>query len=154
MKTTAERLREIMTERNLKQADIIELAKPLMDKYGVKLTRPDMSQYCAGKVNPTQGKLFLLAAALDVDEAWLMGYDVEQKRKPRYRDLENDNILLRIAKQHGDQELVDEYYHRSFDRTMTEEERDIIHAYRQADERTQTMILFMLKLKGIDDANR
>ena len=79
--TTAERLKEIMAERGLRQSDIIELAKPFMLIYDEQLTRPDISQYCSGKVAPSQGKIFLLANALNVSEAWLMGYDVPRERK-------------------------------------------------------------------------
>lgn len=80
MKTTAERLKEIMEERNLRQVDILTLAKPVCEKYGGKLTRQDLSQYVSGKVEPRQDKLFILATALNVSEPWLMGYDVAQKR--------------------------------------------------------------------------
>jgi SOS-response transcriptional repressor LexA len=79
--TTADRLNQLMTERNLKQVDIIRLTQPLSAKYGVTITKPDLSQYKNGKVEPGQDKLYLLAAALDVSEAWLMGYDVSRSRK-------------------------------------------------------------------------
>ena len=153
MKTTADRLHEIMEERGLKQADIIELAKPHSEKYGVKLTRPDMSQYCSGKVKPTQGKLFLLAAALDVDEAWLMGYDVPQKRKPRYAEDIPDSPLLRAAKErHSD--IADDYMRRFFDEMTTDEERDLIYAFRNADDHTKRMVEYMLRIKEIKNGNR
>lgn len=75
--TTADRLQQIMSERNLKQIDIINMAKPYAEKYKTKIGRNDMSQYVAGKVEPRQTKLFVLAKALKVNEAWLMGYDVD-----------------------------------------------------------------------------
>lgn len=74
--TTAERLRQLMDERNLKQADIIAKCDPLCKKYDVKITRSGLSQYISGKVQPGQDKLAILAQALNVDAAWLMGYDV------------------------------------------------------------------------------
>ena len=80
MATTAERLNQIMTEQNLRQADILDRAKPIIDKYGGKLTRQVLSQYVSGKVLPKQDKLFILAAALNVSEPWLMGYDVPRDR--------------------------------------------------------------------------
>lgn len=80
MNTTAERINQIMEEENLRQADILERAKPICKKYGGKLTRQDLSQYVSGKVEPRQDKLFILAAALDVSEPWLMGYDVPRER--------------------------------------------------------------------------
>ena len=65
---TAERLKEIMNQRGLKQIDIVNAAQPFCEKYGVKLGRNDVSQYCAGKVEPNQRKLTILALALNVDE--------------------------------------------------------------------------------------
>ena len=84
MKTsnTSDRLRELMSERQLKQADIIRLARPLCDELGVKMNRSDISQYVNGKAEPTQGKLFVLSSVLDVNESWLMGYDAPRKRMP------------------------------------------------------------------------
>ena len=79
---TSERLRKIMSDKNLKQVDIINLAKPLCDLYKVKLGRNDISQYVSGKVEPRQNKLYILAQVLNVNEAWLMGYDVPKERTP------------------------------------------------------------------------
>lgn len=74
--TTSKRLKHIMQLRNLKQVDILNLAKPYCEKYDTKLTKVDLSQYVSGKVEPGQAKLFVLANALHVSEAWLMGLDV------------------------------------------------------------------------------
>ena len=77
---TALRLKEIMNERNLKQTDILQLTIPYCEKYGVKMNKSDLSQYCSGKVEPNQNKLFVLSAALGVNEAWLMGFDVPMSK--------------------------------------------------------------------------
>lgn len=79
--TTAERLLQIMRERNLRQIDIINMAEPFCEQFGLKLTKSDMSQFVSGKVVPGQWKLSLLGRALNVSEAWLMGYDVPMERK-------------------------------------------------------------------------
>lgn len=85
MKTTstAERLNEIMRERNIKQIDILRSAKPFCEKYGIKLAKNDLSQYVNGKVEPGQEKLTILGLALNVSEAWLMGYDVAKDREDK-----------------------------------------------------------------------
>ena len=77
MKTTstADRLNEIMRERNIKQIDILRAAQPFCEKYTVKLAKNDLSQYVNGKVEPGQEKLTILGLALNVSEAWLMGCD-------------------------------------------------------------------------------
>lgn len=78
--TTADRLSQIMTERGLKQVDILERCRPYCEKFGVKLNKNDLSQYVSGKVVPRQDKLSILALALDVNEVWLMGYNLPQGR--------------------------------------------------------------------------
>lgn len=78
---TADRLKEVMKERSLRQIDVLDKAKPFCDKYGIKLTKSDLSQYVNGKVDPGQEKLTILGLALDVSEAWLMGFDVSKERK-------------------------------------------------------------------------
>lgn len=78
--STADRLKQIMVERGLKQVDILEACKPYCVKYGVKLNKNDLSQYVSGKVIPKQDKLSILAMALKVNEVWLMGYDVPSEQ--------------------------------------------------------------------------
>ena len=36
--TTAQRLREVMEKRNLRQVDVVEMAQPFCERYGLKLT--------------------------------------------------------------------------------------------------------------------
>ena len=73
---TALRLKQLMKERNLKQIDIVRLAEPYCKENNTRLGRNDISQYVAGKSEPGQHKLYILGKALNVSEAWLMGYDV------------------------------------------------------------------------------
>lgn len=82
MENTSVRLKRLMAERNLKQVDIQRLAEPYCQQYKVKLNKSDLSQYISGKFVPGQWKLTILALALDVSEAWLMGYDVPRARSP------------------------------------------------------------------------
>ncbi len=77
---TASRLKEIMENRNLRQVDILNLTRPYCKEYNVKMNKSDISQYCSGKTEPNQDKLFMLGMALKVNEAWLMGYDVPMER--------------------------------------------------------------------------
>lgn len=67
MATTAERLKEAMALRGYKQAELVE-------KTGIN--KGALSCYISGKYNPKQNNIYLLAKALDVNEAWLMGADV------------------------------------------------------------------------------
>ena len=79
--TTAQRLEQVMKNRNMRQVDILNAAEPYCKKYGIKLGKNDMSQYVSGKVEPGQDKLTILGLALNVSEAWLMGYDVPAERE-------------------------------------------------------------------------
>ena len=82
MKTenTATRLKYLMSLKGYKQVDILNLCKPYCEQYNVKMNKSDISQYVSGKVEPNQDKLFVLGNALNVSEAWLMGYDVAMER--------------------------------------------------------------------------
>lgn len=78
--TTADRLNQIMSDQNIKQVDILDLCKPYCKKFGEKLGKSILSQYVSGAVEPGQSKLSILGMALNVNEVWLMGYDVPKER--------------------------------------------------------------------------
>lgn len=88
--STADRLKQIMEERNLRQIDILNLALPICAKYDVKMNKSDISQYVSGKVEPSQEKLVVLGMALNVTESWLMGFDVSLERKDTQIQAEKD----------------------------------------------------------------
>lgn len=67
----AHRLKEGMDIRKLKQADLVEITK---------INKGALSSYLSSKYKPKQDNIFKLAAALNVSEAWLMGYDVPMDR--------------------------------------------------------------------------
>lgn len=92
--TTSDRLKQIMKERRLKQVDILNLSLPYCKKYGVKMHKSDISQYVSGRFEPSQEKLVVLGMALNVSEAWLMGFDVSPARKDNANAAENDIDLL------------------------------------------------------------
>lgn len=91
---TSIRLKQIMDNRNLKQVDILDMTKPYCVKYDVKMNKSDISQYVSGKVEPNQEKLFILAKALGVNEAWLMGFDVPMKKELSSSEAEGDIELI------------------------------------------------------------
>lgn len=71
MATTSERLKQLLDEKGISQA---ELAK----RTGIN--KGALSSYISGRYKPKQNNTFLLAKALDVNEAWLMGADVSRER--------------------------------------------------------------------------
>lgn len=65
--TFANRLKEILEIRNMKQVELCEKTK---------LSSGLINKYLKGKAFARQDKLSLLAEALDTNEVWLMGYNV------------------------------------------------------------------------------
>ncbi len=104
---TAIRLKQIMTNKSLKQIDILNLCQPYCNKYNVKLGKNDLSQYVNGKVEPRQEKLDILAEALNVSEAWLMGYDVPMDRTYSIKPINNDrlNEFIELCSRLNDDDL-------------------------------------------------
>lgn len=66
------RLRIAMNYRNMKQVDLVERTQ---------LDKTLINKYLAGVSNARQRKLTILADVLNVNEVWLMGYDVPMERE-------------------------------------------------------------------------
>lgn len=69
--TCASRILAGLSMRNMKQSDLCALTG---------IPKSAMSQYCKGSFIPKQDRTALIAKALGVNEAWLMGYDVPPDR--------------------------------------------------------------------------
>ncbi|MGW7932604.1 S24 family peptidase [Staphylococcus xylosus] len=95
MKTTSERLKEVMKEKKLRQVDILEMSKKYQKELNIKMSKSHLSQYVNGKSSPDQHKLYLLSKTLNVGEAWLMGYDVDSFRVPD-EERQKETIIYKI----------------------------------------------------------
>lgn len=71
MTTIAKRMREALQIRQMKQSELVE-------KTGIG--KSSISTYLSGEYEPKQRNIYKIAKALNVSEAWLMGYDVPMKR--------------------------------------------------------------------------
>lgn len=71
MATIAQRIREGLTIRGMKQADLV---------YKTGIGKSSISTYISGNYEPKQRNIYKIANALNVSEAWLMGYDVPMER--------------------------------------------------------------------------
>lgn len=95
MKSTFQkRLTERMDELDFRQADLAE-------KTGLSKSR--ISHYINGRYEAKQEALYLIAKALNVNEAWLMGHDVPKDRNITESDISVevrllDQISLRFGK--------------------------------------------------------
>lgn len=79
--TFSNRLNKAMIIRDIK-------ASALSEKTGI--SKSSLSEYLSGKYEAKQNGIYLLAKALNVSEAWLMGLDVPMTRN-------NDDILKKIG---------------------------------------------------------
>ena len=94
---TADRIRQLMEEKNWKQVDIFNNSKPYQEKLGVKLGKSAISQYVNGVQAPDQRRLALLALTFNVSEAWLMGYDVPRERESSAETNYSETDLRKLA---------------------------------------------------------
>ena len=101
---TSIRLKKIMADKGLKQADILNKCKPICERYNkmynmnIQITKSDLSQWISGVYEPRQNKLTVLAEALGTNEVWLMGFDVSPERKDSRAQAEKDfDILYRYS---------------------------------------------------------
>ena len=79
--STSARLRQLLLETGLKQADLVRMCSPLAKEFNVRMGKSAISQYVSGKSLPAQRQLSVLGIVFNVSEAWLMGYDVPRERK-------------------------------------------------------------------------
>lgn len=78
LQTTSERIKKGMELRKMRQSDLVE-------KTGI--SKGALSSYISGRYVPKQNNIFLIAKALNVSEAWLMGADVPMTKKDTSEDL-------------------------------------------------------------------
>ena len=79
----------------------------------IRLAKNDLSQYVSGKVEPSQEKLTLLSLALEVNEPWLMGYDVKKERGENKQNKTSIPLIGTIAA--GTPILAEQNIERYFD---------------------------------------
>ncbi len=84
----AQRLEEALKLRNLTPAEIVRRSELLFkdDKISKPLTKPLMTNYLKGTYEAKQDNVYALSLLLNVDEAWLMGYDVEMEKNKTKED--------------------------------------------------------------------
>lgn len=93
--TCGHRISAALTMRGMRQSALCKLAN---------VPKSSLSLYLSGAYEPKQDRLHAMAVALDVSEAWLMGYDVpmerEKKISPEEPKLsEGERMLLDLFRQ-------------------------------------------------------
>lgn len=90
------RLREAMAWRGMKAVDLCE---------NTGIPKGAISYYLSGKSQPKADRVHLISKALDVSEAWLMGFDVPMQRTAEQK--KNDNLVQVIAKLRKDPDFYE-----------------------------------------------
>lgn len=90
------RLREALEKRGMKA---VELSKKANVPEGA------ISYYLAGKSQPKGDRLYTLCVALDVSEAWMLGYDIPMERSVEQK--KNDDLVKIIAQMKKDPKFFD-----------------------------------------------
>lgn len=99
------RLKKALSEREMTQQD-------LADKTGI--SKSSISQYLSGYAKPKDDRVYAISLALNINEAWLLGYDVPMERgvtndtpDPYYIDPEVAEIAQQIKDNPGKRALFD-----------------------------------------------
>lgn len=92
----SQRLKEALESSGKKQADLVR---------ETGLDRGSVSSYLSGRYEPKQKAIYSMARALDVNEAWLMGYDVPKTRTVTQK--KNDDLVQVIAKLRNDPDFFE-----------------------------------------------
>lgn len=122
-----DRLKEAMTHIGISQTALVQ---------ATNIPKSAISQYLSGAFVPKKDRLSTLALALNVQEAWLMGYDVPRRRSQEYiiyDDIggtydDEDPTLLKIY---------------SYLDTLTQEERTRILSYLEHNDSLQSDLIFL-----------
>lgn len=85
------RIAKGLSARGMKQSELCEITN---------IPKSAMSQYISGSFEPKQDRILLISQALDVDPAWLMGFDV-----PMERDKKSSPDELQLSE--GERVLLD-----------------------------------------------
>lgn len=91
-----DRLRFAMDKNHFKAVDLCRLTET---------PKSTMSQYLSGKREAKADKIFVLAKALDVSEAWLLGYDVPMERTELQK--KNDRLVQLVGRMRKDEEFTE-----------------------------------------------
>ncbi|MBR5865739.1 MAG: helix-turn-helix transcriptional regulator [Alistipes sp.] len=90
------RLKEALDLREMRPADLCR-------KTGIP--KNTLSNYMKGNTKPKADRVYQIAAALDVSEAWLLGYDVPMNRSAEQK--KNDDLVQVIAQLRKDPEFFE-----------------------------------------------
>ena len=106
------RIKKALKIKGMRQAELCKLAN---------IPKSSLSQYLSGDFEPKQDRIYLIAKALNVSEAWLMGFDVPMERQDKLKNSSSDKMEL------------------------TEGEKMLLELFRRVPEEQQTLVLQMIR---------
>ena len=129
--TCADRIKRGLKIKGMKQAELCQITK---------IPKSAISQYISGAFEPKQDRIYLIAKALNVSEAWLMGFDVPMERQekksisPEETELsEGEKILLDLYNRVSDEtKEVLVTMLSAFDKIPTDKQRFVLEMIRVA----------------------
>ena len=113
--TIAVRIKTALQLKGIRQADLCKMAN---------IPKSSLSQYLSGDFEPKQDRIYLIAKALNVSEAWLMGFDVPMERTKK--------INLQLFGETPDEP------------ELTEGEKQLLEAFRKLTPKNQELALQMI----------
>ena len=110
IETCAKRIETALSIRGMKQCELCEITD---------IPKSSLSLYLKGAYEPKQDRIYSISKALNVSEAWLMGYDVPMDR-------------LSVSK--------------ATSMEVTENEQKLLELFRRVPESQQQMVLQMIEV--------
>lgn len=107
----SKRIAEALKAKGMKQAELCKLAN---------VPKSSLSLYLSGAYEPKQDRVYDMAKALNVSEAWLMGYDVPMERQVKKISPSESNL--------------------------TEGEKVLLDLFRRVPEDQQALVLNMIRV--------
>ena len=92
----------------LKKALSIRDMKPIELSEKTGIPKSAISQYMSGYAKPKSDRIYLISNALNISEAWLLGYDISMERE-EFSDDEAE-LDLRISRDNELKEVLKVYY--------------------------------------------
>lgn len=89
------RIKKALRIKGMKQAELCKRAN---------IPKSSLSQYLSGDFEPKQDRIYLISQALNVNEAWLMGFDVPMDRQTKSP---NTSSTDKIELNDGEKMLID-----------------------------------------------
>ena len=108
--TCGRRIKKALSVRGMKQAELCRITN---------IPKSSLSLYLSDACEPKQDRIYIISAALNVSEAWLMGFDVPMER---------EHAILYSEE------------------TITAIEKVLLNLFRQIPENKQEMVLQMIQI--------